>query len=271
MLDDALVHSKSIEEHRVHLLFYLKVCSAEKLPVKLEKCKFFCRYARYLGVIVGNGHIFIDPLKVLAIMKMVRPKNASELKGFLGAAGWMRKFIPAFAARQQVLNRLLKKGVIFAKEWNDEHTEAWLGLKKALMTYPTLRCFNPDLPVTVYTDASQFHCGGAAVQFYSDPDDPKKMVPACIAYHSRSFNEAESKYSSQEREMAGVVSCCQAFRHYLINSKFKIRCVSDHQSLQYAQLSKIQANRIGRWTMKMSEFDYIIEYAPGKTHHLADV
>ena len=83
----------------------------------------------YLGIVVGIGHGMVDPLKVMAIMKMVRPKNASELKGFLGAAGWMRKFIPAFAARQQVLNKLLKKGVIFAKQWDDECTEAWLGLK----------------------------------------------------------------------------------------------------------------------------------------------
>lgn len=271
MLDDALVHSKSIEDHRTQLLFYLKVCSAEKLPIKLAKCKFFCRYARYLGIVVGNGHVMVDPLKVMAIMKMVRPKNASELKGFLGAAGWMRKFIPAFAARQQVLNKLLKKGVIFAKQWDDECTEAWLGLKKSLMTYPALRCFNKDLPVTVYTDASQFHCGGAAVQFYPDPDDPNTQVPVVIAYHSRSFNEAESKYSSQEREMAGVVSCCLAFKHYLINSTFDVRIVSDHQSLQYAQLSKIQTNRIGRWTMLMSQFQFKIFYAPGATHHMADV
>ena len=104
------------------------------------------------------------------------------------------------------MNSLLKKGTAFKDAWNDEHTAACLGHKKYLMTYPVLRCFDKDLPVVIYTDASQFHCGGAAVQFYPDPGGSDKEVPAIIAYHSRTFNEAESKYSSQEREMAGVVS-----------------------------------------------------------------
>lgn len=271
MLDDALVHGKSAHEHRTQLLHYLRLCSREKLPVKLAKCTWFARYCRYLGIVVGSGHLLVDPLKILAIMKMVRPKNASELKGFIGAAGWTRKWIPSFAARQHLLNSLLKKGVIFKDKWSDDHTQAWLDLKKALMTYPVLRCFNQDLPVVVYSDSSQYHCGGAAVQFYPDPDDSTKQVPCVIAYHSRTFNDAESKYSSQEREMAGVVSCCAAFRHYLINSRFKVRCVSDHESLKYAQMNKLQINRIGRWTMKMSEYDYSIEYAKGATHYMADI
>ena len=70
--------------------------------------------------------------------------------------------------------------------------------------------------------------------------------------------------------MLGVLSCCMCFKHYLLCSRFTVRCVSDHQSLQYCKLNKIEANRVSRWTMKMSQFNYVIEYAKGSTHFLAD-
>ena len=67
-----------------------------------------------------------------------------------------------------------KKGVNFAKEWTEEHTAAWLDIKKALMTYPTLRCFDPKKECFVYTDSSQFHCGGCLIQFHDELDDSGK-------------------------------------------------------------------------------------------------
>ena len=117
----------------------------------------------------------------------------------------------------------MKKGVNFAKEWTDEHTAAWLDIKKALVTYPTLRCFDPHKECFVYTDSSQFHCGGCLIQFYDELDDDDKptgkKTPCAVAYHSRSFIPAETKYSSQEREMLGVLSCCMCFKHYLLCSR----------------------------------------------------
>ena len=251
-LDDAIVSSKSDEEHRAHILLFLKINSRENLPIQFKKCTWFTKYTRFLGIVVGNGLLMTDPMKVRAIMKMVRPKSAAELKSFIGAAGWMRRWIPSFAARQHKLNQLMKKGVNFAKEWTDEHTAAWLDIKKALMTYPTLRCFDPHKECFVYTDSSQFHCGGCLIQFYDELDDDGKptgkKTPCAVAYHSRSFIPAETKYSSQEREMLGVLSCCMCFKHYLLCSRFTVRCVSDHQSLQYCKLNKIEANRVSRWT-----------------------
>ena len=273
-LDDAIVSSLTDEEHRAHILLFLTINSRENLPLQFPKCTWFTKYTRFLGIVVGSGLLMTDPLKVRAIMKMVRPKSAAELKSFIGAAGWMRRWIPSFAARQYKLNQLMKKGVNFAKEWTEEHTAAWLDIKKALMTYPTLRCFNPDKECFVYTDSSQFHCGGCLIQFYDELDEAGrptgKKNPCAVAYHSRSFIPAETKYSSQEREMLGVLSCCMCFKHYLLCSRFTVRCVSDHQSLQYCKLNKIEANRVSRWTMKMSQFNYLIEYAKGSTHFLAD-
>ena len=202
MLDDALLHGISAEQHRRQLLHYLKVCSRERLPNKMAKCTWFTKYCRYLGIVAGNGLLLVDPLKIKAILKMVRPKNASELKGFLGATGWTRKWIPSFAARAKVLNSLLKKGTVFKDAWNDEHTAAWLGLKKCLMTYPVLRCFDKDLPVVIYTDASQFHCGGAAVQFYPDPRGSDKEVQSSRIIRERSTKQNPSTVRKNGRWLA---------------------------------------------------------------------
>jgi hypothetical protein len=97
-LDDILIFSKSREEHIEHVKKVLDVLRKEQLFLKLSKCEFGKTSLIYLGHIVGGGELKIDPSKVKVILEWSRPNNVTEVRSFLGAAQYWRKFIANFSS-----------------------------------------------------------------------------------------------------------------------------------------------------------------------------
>ena len=124
--------------------------------------------------------------------------------------------------------------------WDDECEQAFIEIKKKLISFPVLRTFDPRLKTEIVTDASATHVGGALLQ------RTEKDEAVVIAYYSRSLIDAERSYSAQEREMLGVVACAQAWRHFLLGANCQVRVLTDHRSLTHVKLSKVAANRVGR-------------------------
>ena len=288
-LDDSLISSeyedetpdpsdplKTIPGHRQHVLQFLRVCSAENLPLQAKKCHFFCKFIRHLGIVCGQGKLMCDPDKIAAAIHIEQPTTKSKLRKFLGAVGWFRMWIESFAKLQEPLNVLLKgkdpdNKKFAAGQWTAEMDKAFLELKKRLIMFPVLTNFDPALPTEIVCDASETHVGGALIQRPKDTDDQGNVQPpVVIAYHSRALIDAERKYSAQEREMLSVYSCCKKFRHYLMGAHFEVRVLNDHRSLGTVKLSKVAANRVGRWNMLLSEFSMTISYLRGEDNHLSD-
>ena len=161
------------------------------------------------------------------------------------------------------LTDLLKKGVNVVKEWTPKCTEAVETLKKAITKYPILRQFDPQRRIFICTDASAFAIGGVLWQRYGED-------PLPVAYVSRRLTKHELNYSVQELECLAIVYTVKAFRHYLLGSPFEIKVMSDHQSLQYLKKGREAGGRIARWAMALSEYNYQIEYLPGKSNLLGD-
>ena len=286
-LDDSLISSeyedetpdpnnplKMIPGHRQHVLQFLRVCSAENLPLQAKKCHFFCKFIRHLGIVCGQGKLMCDPDKVAAAIHIERPTTKSKLRKFLGAVGWFRMWVASFAKLQAPLNSLLKGKEPDNKkfkqgQWTDEHEKSFIALKKVLITFPVLTNFDPALQTEIVCDASETHVGGALLQRPKDKDG-NVLPPVVIAYHSRALTGTEMKYSAQEREMLSVYSCCKKFRHYLLGAHFEVRVLNDHRSLGTVKLSKVAANRVGRWNMLLSEFSMSISYLRGEDNHLSD-
>ena len=156
------------------------------------------------------------------------------LRGFLGAVGWFRLWISDFAKIQAPLNELLKgtsgeNRKFGSGEWKDYHQKAFLKLKKALVSFPILSVFDPARPTELIVDASETHLGAALIQRMPDGK------PVVIAYWSRALNDAEKKYSSQEREMLAICKACTTFRHYIMGAHLTVRIFSDHKSLKYIE------------------------------------
>lgn len=112
-LDDILIFSKTWEEHLKHVKQTLDVLKREKLYVKLSKCEFGKTSLSYLGHIVGGGELKIDPSKVAVIVNWPKPKFATEVKCFLGATEYWRKFISNYSLIAAPLNALIGLNKVF--------------------------------------------------------------------------------------------------------------------------------------------------------------
>jgi len=263
--DDLIIVSKSAEEHKKHILDLFQILSDERIYLQPTKSKIFCKYVRYLGMVVGNDCLLEDPAKIRAIVEMPAPRNSqTEVRGFLGMASFWRRFIADFAGVVQPMNALLKKGCNVKTTWSEIHDKAVFDIKKALISYPVLRHYDPNRPVWVITDASDYAIGGVLAQ--KDDDG----VLYAVAYVSRALHHAELNYSVQEKECLGIVFAVQKFRHYLLCNRFTIRCQTDHSSLVFLSRPSESSGRIARWSMIMAEYSYSVEHIPGVDNHVPD-
>jgi hypothetical protein len=252
------------EQHKRNLLAVLRVLSEENLYVSANKVALFCKYVRYLGAICGNDVLALDPLKVEAISEMPVPKTIKDVRTFLGAAGFMRRWIIHYSAKAQPLNDMLKKGINIAEAWGAAQDKAVAEIKGALTSYPVLRQFDPNLNTEIWTDACDYACGGAMLQRHKE----KLCV---VAYTSRAFRGPELNYSVQEKECLGVLVCVEKFRHYILHTRFQLKIRTDHESLQFLRTQdKGLVGRIARWAMKLSEYNFDIKYVKGGANTLAD-
>ena len=114
-LDDILIFTKGLEEHRRIVREVLQRLKEYDLYLRPEKCEFEKEEIEYLGMIIGNGQVKMDPAKVAAVKDWPTPTNLREVRGFLGFANFYCRFIKSFSQIARPLNDLTKKGVPF--EW----------------------------------------------------------------------------------------------------------------------------------------------------------
>ena len=117
-IDDILVYSKTQEEHEEHLREVLETLRRESLYAKFSKCEFWLREVQFLRHLVNQNGILVDPDKVEAVMRWEVPKSPSEIRSFLGLAGYYQRFIQDFSKIAVPLTRLTKKVVVF--HWGPE-------------------------------------------------------------------------------------------------------------------------------------------------------
>jgi hypothetical protein len=135
-LDDILIFSKSREENIEHVKKVLDVLRKEQLFLKLSKCEFGKTSLIYLGHIVGGGELKIDPSKVKVILEWSRPSNVTEVRSFLGAAQYWRKFIANFSSIVAPLHSLtsVKQGF----QWGGKQQQAFDTLKENISSAQVL-------------------------------------------------------------------------------------------------------------------------------------
>jgi hypothetical protein len=129
-IEDILVYSKNPQEHTQHLRIVLDVLRDKQLYAKFSKCKFWLSEVKFLGHVISQGGVAVDQSKVEAIQNWTRPKNVSEVRSFLGLAGYYRRFIMNFSQLALPLTRLTRKDIPF--EWNEDCEKCFRTLKEKL-------------------------------------------------------------------------------------------------------------------------------------------
>jgi len=254
-IDDILIYSKSEEEHAEHLKIVLQVLKEKKLFAKLSKCEFWLNEVSFLGHVISGNGIAVDPSKVDAVSQWETPKSVTEVRSFLGLAGYYRRFIEGFSKLALPLTQLTCKGKAFV--WDVHCENSFNELKKRLTTAPILILPKPDEPFVVYCDASKLGLGGVLMQ------DGK-----VVAYASRHLRIHERNYPTHDLELAVVVFVLKIWRHYLYGSRFEV--FSDHKSLKYLFDQKEWNMRQRRWLELFKDYDFGLNYHPCKGNVVAD-
>ena len=122
-LDDILVYSKNEKEHEKHLRLTLKLLREHQLYAKLSKCDFYRDRSQYLGHIISEEGISVDPEKIEAIMNWPTPRNVKDVRSFMGLVGYYRRFIEGFSKVAHAITSLEKKGMKF--EWTSNCEESF--------------------------------------------------------------------------------------------------------------------------------------------------
>jgi hypothetical protein len=161
-LDDILVYSKTEEEHEQHLRMVLQVLREHQLYAKLSKCSFYQRQIHYLGHIISEEGIVVDPEKVQAIREWPAPRNVAEVRSFMGLVGYYRRFIAGFSKIAHSITSLQKKEKKF--QWTEECESSFQRLKQLLTSAPILKIADPNKDYVVCTDACKEGLGGVLSQ-----------------------------------------------------------------------------------------------------------
>ena len=191
-IDDILVYLRNNQEHEEHLRNVFSILREKKLYAKFSKCEFWLNEIAFLGHVISGKGISVDPKKVKAVVKWEVPTNVTEVRSFLGMAGYYKRFVKGFSQIAQPLTNLTKKNVKFV--WGDDCEQSFQEFKRRLTSAPILTIPSGDEGFMVYTDASRKGLGCVLMQ--------ERKV---IAYASRQLKSYKLNYPTHDLELAAIV------------------------------------------------------------------
>lgn len=261
-LDDVAVFSSSWPEHLAHLRAVLTRLREAGLTVKAPKCQLAQAEVLYLGHVIGRGHRRPSEMKVAAIRDFPQPRTKTDIRAFLGIAGYYRKYIPRYSDIASTLTDALRKTEPQMVDWDEEKEKAFRVLKAALSSQPLLSSPDYSRPFIVQCDASDRGMG--AVLSQRDEGDQEHPV----LYVSRKLTLREQVYSASEKECACLVWAVQKLACYIAGSKFIVEV--DHCPLTWLQTMSSKNGRLLRWSLVLQQYTFEIRYKKGVLHGNAD-
>nr|KYP35812.1 Retrovirus-related Pol polyprotein from transposon 17.6 [Cajanus cajan] len=252
--DDILIYSVNLQEHLNHLKLVLLTLRNNYLFARRSKCYFAVNRVEYLGHFISGEGVATDPSKIEAMTKWPLPQTIKQLRGFLGLAGYYRRFVKGYGVIAKPLTDMLKKDNF---RWTQDAKLAFQKLKELLSNTPILALPDFSKVFVVEVDASGGGIGAVLMQDHHP-----------IFYISRILNLQQQSLSTYEKELLAVVFAIQRWRHYLLNRHFIIK--TDHYSLKYILDQRLTTDFQKKWLAKLMEFDFSIEYKKGQDNVVVD-
>ncbi|KAJ0640342.1 putative nucleotidyltransferase, Ribonuclease H [Helianthus annuus] len=252
--DDILIYSQDIDQHLVHLEKVLLVLKEQQLFAKQSKCCFGGQQVEYLGHIITKEGVATDPKKIESVQGWPIPTNVKQLRGFLGLAGYYRKFIRSFGVIAKPLTELTKKDSF---KWSITAQQAFEQLKHALTEAPVLALPDLNKPFIIETDASSKGVGAVLIQ----DNHP-------LAFFSKALCPRQMVLSVYEKELLAIIMAIKQWHYYLVAKPFIIR--TDQKSLKHLLTQKITTPLQHSWLSKLMGYNYEIHYKKGVENVAAD-
>lgn len=272
-IDDVLIYSADPEQHIKDVTNIVQTLHSANMKISEGKSNFFQTKTEFLGHIINNGRITVDPSKIEAIDRYKTPENLKELRSFLGLASYYRKFVKNFA-------HICKPLTIYLKEENgsvskNKSTNIKIKLdKEALKAIEEIKnklkekteLYQPDLKkgFDLTTDASNYAIGAVLSQ---------EKNPISFILVSRTLTTTEQNYSTNEKEMPAIIWALQKLRNYLYGIADLVTDLSiytDHQSLIFSISEKNPNTKLKRWKNLIEEYGAKLKYKPGHENVVAD-
>jgi len=264
-LDDVLIFSRTLAEHKVHVEAVLHSLRRARLRLSEQKCVFGTLETSFVGFRVDRHGIHTEEKKVKAVRDWTTPHSPLALRGFFELAGYYRKFVSKFAHRAHLLHDLAAK----SKDeftWTERHQMQFDDLKRALTTAPVLATRDPVADYILRTDASDTAIGGVLAQKQLFEG---RMVERPLGYFSRKLHAVEARYPAYDRELLAISTNLAHWACYVHGHKRTV-IYTDHAALQHILGQNKLTSRQWRHLDKLQQHDYEIKYYPGAANVVAD-
>jgi hypothetical protein len=261
-LNDILIFTLNLEEHCCVVREVLKHLCDNDLYLRPEKCNFEKTEVKYLGMVISEGQVRMDPAKVAAVKTWAQPKNLRDVCAFIGVANFYRRFIKDFAAITQPLHDLTKKDAPWRWTWVEK--KAFQTLKDTFISKPILAMWDLARPTRLETNASAHTISGVISQCC----DNGLYHP--VTFRSKSLTGAERNYNTHNHKTYVIIRVLEDWRHFLEGLPETFKIWTNHANLQYWTKVQNLTWRQARWALWLSRFHFMLTHKPGKLNVLAD-
>ncbi|GBG84373.1 hypothetical protein CBR_g38345 [Chara braunii] len=259
-LDDILVYSRTLDEHIVHLRAVLDRLRLAKYKANLDKCEFAKQELDYLGHFVTPKGIRPLADKIQAIVDWSESRSTTDVRSFMGLAGYYQRFVESYSKVAAPLSRLQSPKVPF--EFDDAARGAFITLKAAMQAAPALRIYDPTLPTQVTMDASGYGIGAVLEQCHEDGRHP-------VEYFSQKVPLVNTLDDARKKELLAFVTVLKRWRHFLLGRR-RFKWNTDNNPLTFYKTQDTVTNTIGRWMYHIDQFDFDPCHIPGPANRDAD-
>lgn len=238
----------------VHLRDVLAVLCRDKFFATLKKCEFGSSEVQFLGYIVSDKGLSVDPGKISAIKSWPTPTTITEVRSFHGLASFYRCFVSQFSSLMAPMTDTIRDGRF---NWTPEADKAFTLIKHKLCSTPILALPDFSLVFELHCDASKAGIGAVLSQ---------KGRP--IAFFSEKLTGARSRYSTYDVEFYAIVQAIKHWRHYLFHKDFVL--FTDHDALKHLSNQGKVSSRHASWIAYLQQFTFVIKHTSGASNRVAD-
>ena len=262
MVDILITTLDNVQEHRKVVNQVLERLQKLDLYLQPSKCYFEVKRIKFLGVILENGTVTMDPVKITGVKEWKEPKNVHDVRKFLGFCNFYRRFIRGFSQIAKALNGLLKKGVKWA--WGEAEQKAFEKLREQTCKEPVLVQPDQKKQFEVEVDASNYAIGAVLMQ------RDEKNILHLVAFFSKTMNEVQCNYDVYNKELLGLREMFKHWRQYLHQAAHKVIVHTDHANLLFWKNPGDHNRRVARWHADLMEYDFKLWHIAGKKNSRTD-